>query len=206
LLRLLQPFTPFLSEALWAQLPACFKTEEADSGLLMAAEWPAEGSIDSQVEGEFSSIQDAVRAFRNVRAMLEISTSEQPSASVVADSEEICALFNSEANLTCYLAKLESYVCIQSTSERPTDCGTDVFDGGSVFVPFVADTDLGKLKSTLEKKLDRVRKGIKGIESKLGNERFVQNADPEVVESERLRLEELSHEAETLNQNLSALA
>lgn len=206
LLRLLHPFTPFLSESLWAKLPACFKTEEVDSGLLMAAEWPAVGSIDSQVEGEFSSIQDAVRAFRNVRAMLEISPAEQPTASILADSEEICALFNTEANLTCYLAKLDSLACILPTSERPTDCGTDVFDGGSVFVPFVADTDSGKLKSTLEKKLDRVRNGIKGIESKLGNERFVQNADPEVVESERLRLEELSHEADTLNQNLSALA
>ena len=48
--------------------------------------------------------------------------------------------------------------------------------------------------------------GIGGIEKKLANERFLQNADADVVESERQRLVELQTEAKTLQENLGALA
>ena len=72
-------------------------------------------------------------------------------------------------------------------------------------MPFAAETDSGKLRASLEKKLDKVEKGVGGIEKKLGNERFLQNADADVVASERERLLELQREAEMLRANLASV-
>jgi len=207
LLRLLHPFTPYLSEAFWSQLPSCFKPEPIrDSELLMAASWPLAKSRDLAAESEFKAIQGAVRAVRNVRALLEISHADRPVISFLASSSASEELFNNEAELTCFFGKVSELQVLAVGATRPANSGTDVFEGGSIFVPFTADTDPAKLKSTLEKKLEHLQKGLKGIENKLANNRFVQNADPEVVESERERRVELKREAKTLTENLQALS
>ena len=45
-----------------------------------------------------------------------------------------------------------------------------------------------------------------GTERKLSNDKFVQRADPEIVEAERARLGELGTELELLERNLAGLA
>jgi valyl-tRNA synthetase len=44
-----------------------------------------------------------------------------------------------------------------------------------------------------------------GIDKKLGNQRFVDNADPAIVEAERERRAELVVELESLRENLAGL-
>jgi len=94
---------------------------------------------------------------------------------------------------------------VHEQGERPANAGTDVTTAGAVFLPFAAETDPAKLRASLEKKLDKVQKGVGGIEKKLSNERFLQNADPDVVASEKERLVELQQEAGMLTANLAAL-
>ena len=103
-----------------------------------------------------------------------------------------------------FLARLES-VEVRSDGIKPAAHGTDVFRGGSVFLPFALDTDPAKLRSSLEKKLQKVEGGIRAIDGKLGNAKFVANADPEVVQSERERRVLLETELATLLANLEGL-
>ena len=81
-----------------------------------------------------------------------------------------------------------------------------MFSGGSVFLPFGAATDMEKLRTSLEKKREKIQRGIQAIVGKLSNERFIQNADADVVEAEKRRKENLEGELRTLEQNLSGLA
>ena len=60
-------------------------------------------------------------------------------------------------------------------------------------------------RSRAARQLASVEKQIAGKESKLTNERFVANANPEVVEAERQRLAELRSRREALAAHLAEL-
>ena len=203
LLRLLHPFTPFLTEALWEELPETFRGGEE---LLMAAAWPTEaGAIDADAEALFGRLQDAVRGFRNVSALLELSPSERPAGTLLGDEPALAEALAGQAPLVCFLARLGS-LDARADGAKPAASGTDVFRGGSVFLPFAEGTDVGKLRDTIGRKLDKVEAGVRAIDGKLGNEKFLAHADPEVVEGERARREALQIEAATLRANLDGLS
>ncbi len=203
LLRLMHPITPFLTEALWSALPAQFKNAEE---LLMTAAWPQQaGLADADALEEFAAVQDLVRGFRNVKALLEIAPSEKPQGSLAAVNESWRQKLSRQTAVLCGLSGLDS-IEVHSADYKPQNCGTDSTKVASVFLPFTVDTDPSKLKQSLQKKLQKVRGGIGGIEKKLGNERFLQNADGEIVEAEKLRMKDLQQQAKTLQENLEALA
>ncbi|MHC4823637.1 MAG: valine--tRNA ligase [Planctomycetota bacterium] len=204
LLKMLHPLTPFLSEALWSEVPDVLKTEQ---GMLLGVAWPTSQTdhLDPASESRFAQLQDVVRALRNVRALLDIPAGDKPSATVLCDDVDTAVGLTSCGALSAFLARLESIEC-STDAQKPERSGTDVFKGGAVFLPFTEETDPAKLRTSLEKKMQKVEKGIRGIEGKLGNERFLANADPEVVASERIRLEDLGVELKTLAANLDGLA
>ncbi|MCH2101645.1 MAG: valine--tRNA ligase [Planctomycetes bacterium] len=202
LLKLLHPFTPYMTEALWGELPASLRGEEE---LLIQASWLAEaGQADATAEQDFALLQDVVRGFRNVRALLEIPAADQPEGRLLAESAEAAVTVSDSCELVLWMARLAE-LSVSEGGDRPKNAGTDVTAAGAVFLPLAAETDPAKLRASLEKKLDKVQKGIGGIEKKISNDRFLQNADPDVVASEKQRLIELQQEAGMLEANLLAL-
>ena len=73
-------------------------------------------------------------------------------------------------------------------------------------MPLGDDVDLDKLRGALDQRVGKTRKLLEGTERKLSNDKFVQRADPEIVEAERARLGELGTELELLERNLAGLA
>ena len=71
-------------------------------------------------------------------------------------------------------------------------------------MPLGENADLGRLRESLERKIEKVAKGIKAIEGKLSNEQFLTRAGDEIVESEKNRLNELKLEQQTLKVNQEA--
>ena len=199
LLGLLHPFTPFLTEALWEQIPGRKK-----KSMLMLADWPQSGQRDSVAEKLFGQLQDAVRGIRNVRALLDLPAGDTPRGYVLSDEDGLAEKLAQQAPLIQSLSGL-SGLSTGSLSNRPPHAGTDVFTGGSVFLPFAEDTDMQKLQDSLTKKVDKVHRGIFAIEKKLSNQRFIENANAEVVDGERHRLSLLQKEAATLQENLAGL-
>jgi len=202
LLRLLHPFTPFLTEGLWSELPERFR---AGSELLMTAPWPASGpAADAAALDEFSRVQDSVRALRNVQALLELPAGAKPDGLLRCEDEAVARALSAQAELIAALAK-SGPLSARAGGAKPPRSGTDVFRGGAVFLPFPEGTDLARLRGGLQKKLERVEQGLQAGEAKLANERFLANAEAETVAAERERLSGLRREAETLRANLQGL-
>ena len=204
LLKLLHPFTPFLTEKLWAELPEDLRE---DRGLLMGSEWPIadKAAQDSNIEQQFDKLRDAVRAIRNVRALLEIPTSENPECTIHCDDAADVKLFADQESIVAFTAHVGG-LDIKSISEAtPVATGTDVFAGGAIFLPMPIDADTSKLRENLEKKLSKIKGGLVGLEKKLSNDKFVANAGPEIVEGERQRMQELQAERKTVEANLRNL-
>jgi len=53
--------------------------------------------------------------------------------------------------------------------------------------------------------LSKIKGGLIGLEKKLSNAKFVENADSEIVEGERQRMHELQTECKTVEANLQNL-
>ena len=116
LLKLLHPFTPYLTEALWSELPAAVRGEEE---LLIRAAWPTQaGAADEAAEQGFALLQDVVRGFRNVRALLEIPAGDQPAGQLLAEEATTAELLKQNQELVLWLAKLDGLQVFYYSADR----------------------------------------------------------------------------------------
>ena len=65
--------------------------------------------------------------------------------------------------------------------------------------------DTGSLKNELLKDLDHQKKFLESVQKKLSNERFVQNAKPEVLELERKKRDDTNLRIKTIEESLQHL-
>jgi len=203
-LALLHPFTPYLTEVLWEALHATLGRERPT--LLMNAAWPdGEGLVrDEAAEADMAVIQDLVGAVRSVRSLTMIGERKPLRAVIAAPRAAERRVLEEHGDTARSLAFLESFELCES-AERPPASAVAVAGGIEAFVALGADVDQAKLRDVLERRLAKLVGGIGGLEQKLANEKFVGNADPEVVEAERERHRDLLCERELLDRNLQGL-
>lgn len=203
-LRLLHPFTPFQTEVLWKALHEAL--DEDPGTLLVKAPWPDAAGIaaDPEAEREMEVVQTVVRAVRNVRALTMVDDRKPLAALVAAPREaerEVLLRHEESARALAFLERLE----VVESAERPPSSAVAVAGALEVIVPLGPDVDLDKLKGTLAGRVEKLKKNVAGLDGKLGNPKFVERADPDVVQAERERREELGLELELLERNLAGL-
>ncbi|MCC6406245.1 MAG: valine--tRNA ligase [Planctomycetes bacterium] len=204
MLALLHPVMPYLTEALWSALhEAQGKTPPA---MLMNSAWPTGAglAVDAAAEADMAVIQDLVKAVRNVRALCMLGERQPLTAFIAAPRDGERRVLEQHAATARALAFLERFE-LSAKVERPAASACAVAGGIEAFVVLGASTDMAKLKDALQKRLDKVEKGVNGAKAKLANENFIARADPEVVAEERGRLAELELEAELVRRNLTGL-
>ncbi|TDJ73283.1 MAG: valine--tRNA ligase [Planctomycetota bacterium] len=201
-LGLLHPFTPFMTEKLWAMLWETLGEEPPAA--LITAPWPAaEGlALDEAAEAEMELIQDLVGAIRRVRSLTMVGE-RKPLTAILSvpreDERRVLEKYAETARSLAFLERLE----IREHAERPANSAVAVAGGFETFVPLGDDVDMAKLKDVLENRASKVRSAIEGVGRKLANKAFVERADPDVVASERRREGELGLELELLERNLA---
>ena len=204
LLKLLHPFTPFQTEVLWQVLHEALG-EEPETQLMVSA-WPTGAGLarDADSEGRMALLQELVRALRNIRSVTMVGEKKPLDAIVIAPSADDRAVLGELEGAARNLGFLSS-LRIAEQAERPPSSAVGVAGGLEVFVPLGPDVDLEKLGAALEVRLAKGQKQIEATEKKLSNQSFVERADPEIVEGERVRLEELRVETALLVRNLAGL-
>jgi valyl-tRNA synthetase len=202
-LALLHPFTPFQTEVLWKALHDALG-EEPES-LLISATWPDAAGlrVDADAEAEMDVVQSTVRAVRSVRALTTIGD-RKPLVATVAARGAAQETLRTHAATIQGLAFLDE-LAIDERATRPPASAVAIASGFEVFVPLGDEVDLDKLAATLAGRVEKLEKGIAGVQGKLANPSFVERADPDVVEAERGRAEEMEHERELLARNLAGL-
>ena len=75
----------------------------------------------------------------------------------------------------------------------------------SFFIPFGDQVDVEAEKAKIRKEMDHLNGFLKGVRGKLSNERFVQNAPPQVVELERKKESHALAKLEVLQGKLQQL-
>ena len=73
------------------------------------------------------------------------------------------------------------------------------------FVPLAGNIDVDAEKERLIKEIEYLHGFLKSVDAKLSNERFVQNAKPEIIENERRKKEDAQSKIKILEESLQAL-
>jgi valyl-tRNA synthetase len=203
MLALLHPFTPYMTEALWKALHETLGTK-GRVPMLMSSPWPDGTGLarDEKAESEMQILQDLVGAIRQVRNLTMIGERQPLVALVSAQRANERSVLKSHADTVRGLAYLESFE-VHDKIARPKGSAVAVSGGLEAVVPLTDDVDLVKLTDVLKKRAEKVRTGIGGIDAKLANKNFLERADPDVVEDERARKLELTHELELLERNIA---
>jgi valyl-tRNA synthetase len=188
-LRLLHPFMPFLSEELWHEI-ADRKKGEA----LVVSSWPKETKIDKKVLSVFSHTMDMVTSIRAVRKQKNISM-KVPMQLLETSSQ---ADFYGEV-----ISKLANIDACQVVKDLPDQVLSFRVGTSAYFLPFSIENPTEEL-AKLADELSYQKGFLAGVQKKLSNTRFVDNAPDQVVaiekKKERDALEKIKHIEQQITQ------
>ncbi|MBB4231631.1 valine--tRNA ligase [Rhizobium mongolense] len=195
--KLLHPFMPFMTEELWAHTAG--EGVERDT-LICHAEWPAPSYADNAAADEINWLIDLVSGIRSVRAEMNVPPSATaPLVVVKANNLTRERLARHEAAIK-RLARVEAITLADSA---PKGAAQIVVAEATACLPLGSLIDLSVEKTRLEKAITKTEGEIARINGKLSNEKFVANANPDVVEAERERLAEFQSQIASLKVALS---
>ena len=210
LIRLLQPFTPFICEELWQKLKdiaperGLFEPQVASESAMIAS-WPElPASLqDANLEDRFSRLQETVVAVRNIRAVYGIGPNVPVKLFMkcepgVAEELQVCAdQFENLAKTILEAAGAEI--------DRPAASASFNLKDADGFVPLEGLVDVAAELERQKKEADKLRGFIKGHSAKLMNEKFVSNAPEKVVAEVRETLAGLEKQLESVEAVIAQL-
>ncbi len=209
-LRLLHPFTPFVTEELWGNLRRELQNSPLKaicqdwSEVLIIADWPLprpEEGWENDKQADFSLIQDLVRSIRNLRAENKVSSNRRIPAILVSTKHN--NLLREQAGLIASLAHLDaSNLSIHaSLASKPEDSIVTVTGSVEVYLPLTGLVDLAEEQARLEKELSQTTSQIERLETLLGSD-FADKAPEAVVAKERDKLAGLQQTAQIIRLKL----
>jgi valyl-tRNA synthetase len=210
ILRLLHPFVPFITEGIFQNLndiapmrglKGIMELTTAES--VMIAPWPEriDGCVDEPTERQIATVQNVVRAIRDVRSQYNIPPSK-PLVCSASGSESVCAMLDNNVALIQKQAFVET-LTVQAGLEKPDNAAAVILDDVQIYVHDAVDKEAERKR--LEKQKEFIEKGIKPLAGKLNNENFVSRAKPEVVEQTRQKLKELQDQLAAVEKLLTEL-
>ncbi len=218
-LRLLHPIAPFITEALWRKLNEVaprrgIGTVCEHSKALIVAAWPdaAAFEIDTDVEREMASLQDVIRALRDIRTSVNAlrSVAKQPALralprAVVRADAGAARRMRRDVAVLLRLGTTDA-LDIGPDVAKPPESVSKVLSGGiEVYVPLGGLVDLEIERKRLRKDRDELLPRIEQLTAKLADSGFTGKAPGAVVEKERARLADMRGRLVSIERNLGEL-
>jgi valyl-tRNA synthetase len=212
LLRALHPIMPFITEEIWqrvhplaAPLLAAQKTRAGQSTFdsVMLAAYPAarDYARDTDAEMQVSLLKEYILKVRQIRGEMNIAPSRKIPLLIRDADEQAKFLVQTNAHYLQRLAGLESLKVLYSGDAEPVSASAMVANT-SLLVPLAGLIDAAAEIDRLTKVIGKNESDIGKLRGKLGNESFVKNAKPELVEADRARLAELVGQNESMGKQL----
>ena len=194
ILQLLNPFMPFVTEALW---DGCGTGEAITSALLPDFEGlPARAEASAAVESAIA----LVSRIRSVRSELKVPPGRPVPLLVSAPSAATQALLD---RFGPHIRRLANLSAIDVAGAAPEGSVRLAVEGTDYLLPLADVVDFAKEKQRLEKELKKNDGDRAGIARRLADPAFLDKANPEVIDTNRARLAAAETERERL---LAALA
>ena len=203
-LRLLHPAMPFVTEAIWENVPHA----EGEVPALMMAKWPEPESLASLVDEEseraVSLLCDVVSAVRSTRARYGISPKQELPVVLRAGFENARVLEGLKSQIVS-MARASELSIVPSDAQKPAESACVVAHGCEVYCVLTGLIDFEAERARLTKERATLQKDEAKFAKKLSNPGFLSKAAPEIVEKDTAKLAELRDKLARVEEQLAEL-
>ena len=203
-LRLLHPAMPFVTEAIWENVPHA----EGEAPVLMMAKWPEPESLASLVDEEseraVSLLCDVVSAVRSTRARYGISPKQELPVVLRAGFENARVLEGLKSQIIS-MARASELSIVPSDAHKPAESACVVAHGCEVYCMLTGLIDFEAERARLTKERATLQKDEAKFAKKLSNPGFLAKAAPEIVEKDTAKLAELRDKLARVEEQLAEL-
>ncbi|WP_094604795.1 Valine--tRNA ligase [Sporomusa silvacetica DSM 10669] len=201
IVKLLHPFMPFITEAIWQSLP--------HQGIsIMTAGWPVEDTKLTNHEDEqlMGVIMETIKAVRNMRAEVNVHPGKKSQVILKMASSKLKVKIEDNSGYIKTLAAAEPITILAASDVIPENAMTAVVSGVEIYLPLKGLIDVEKETARLNKELSNLDKELSRISGKLGNPGFTAKAPADVIEKEKAKQAEFVEKQITIKERLAYLA
>jgi valyl-tRNA synthetase len=193
LLQLLHPYMPFITEEIYHLL-----ADRAEGDDLCVRQFAAVSQWDAAILAQGDLLKDAITTLRDARNKAQLKPKEPVKLFIQPESEA------AYGPITAILARQVNAENIQFTAEAVLGSLTVVAGKDKYYIVTEQTLDNGSQKEELVKELGYLKGFLESVNKKLSNERFVQNAKPDVVDLERKKKEDAEIKIKAIEESLNA--
>jgi valyl-tRNA synthetase len=193
ILKIMHPFTPFVSEELYHAL-----RERQPGDDIVIAEWPAVQDVSSASLAQFAFNEKVITQLRNIRKQNNIATKIKLELFIKADASRA-------SDADSIIVKMGNLSILEYVQDKVVQSNSFIVDGIEFFVPFGEQIDLEAEKKKLEVELHYTKGFLKSVQSKLQNDKFMAGAPDAVVANERNKEADALNKIAILEEKLKSL-
>jgi valyl-tRNA synthetase len=192
LMKLLHPFMPFISEEIWHHL-----AERDEDNCLMVSEMPGLGKIDADLLSEFDYVKEVVMGIRKVRKEKNIANKDEIKLLIKKnEGKKPRTTFDPVVKKLCKISHLDY------TDNKEEGAASFIIRTTEFYIPLEGNIDADAEISKLEAELRYTRGFLAGVEKKLSNKNFVNNAPDEVVAKEKKKQQDAQSRIKVIEEQI----
>lgn len=193
LMQLLHPFMPFITEEVYHQL----KEQDGD---LTISQYKPFAAADKAVLANGTLLKEVISSVRDARNKNQLKPKDPVKLHIQSEDESVYRQIES------IIAKQVNAEAVLFTGSTVPNTITVVVQKDKFFIETTTVMDTTAQKEQLQKDLDYLKGFLISVEKKLSNERFVQNAKPEVIEIERKKKADAEAKIKVIEESLAGLS
>jgi valyl-tRNA synthetase len=193
LLKVMHPFTPFVSEELWHAL-----NERKEGEDIVIAQWPTVQEIDDQVLIGFEKAEKIISQIRTIRKNNNI-------ANKVKLEMYVRANVSTQTDFDSVVSKMGNLSVFDYVSDKIQQANSFIVEGVEYFIPFGESVDVEAEIKKMEEELIYTKGFLKSVQAKLSNQRFVAGAPAQVLDLERKKEADALGKIQLIEEKLTSL-
>jgi valyl-tRNA synthetase len=191
ILKIIQPFTPFIAEELWHSI----KNRKED---IIVESWPELLNSDKNLLTKFKIAEEIIVNIRNVRKQNNIANKVKMDLYVKKNSQL-------DTDFDAVIIKMGNLSKLEYTNDKLTNANSFIVKTNEYFIPFGESIDLNAEKLKIEQELIYTKGFLISVQKKLQNEKFVSAAPEHVLLNEKSKESDALQKITILEEKLASL-
>ena len=191
LLKMLHPFMPFITEELWQAL----ETRQTGESIMVQL-MPKANAVNEKLMADFEKTKEIIAGIRTIRLQKNIPNKESLQLQIIGGHN---------ADFDAVISKLCNLESLGKVTEKSPNAVSFLSGTTEYAVPMGSLINAEEEIRKMEDEIVYLEGFIQSVMKKLSNERFVQNAKPEIVEIERKKLSDAESKIASLKESIAGM-
>ncbi len=189
-LKVVNPFMPFLTEELWSVLT------KGEEGSIAVTTWPELGAVNQELGAAFEKTVSVITEIRTIRLKNNIPNKEKVNLFVSKSAD----FFHKDT-----VVKLGGVEELVENADKQENSFSFIVNGVEFFVPFGESIDVEAEIAKIEEELKYTKGFLISVQKKLQNEKFVSGAPEQVVANEKKKEADALNKIKLLEEKMAGL-